>query len=252
MDFTHMNYPHKCSLEINEAVCMLWSGELTYLGLYGLCEQSSLSLTALAEFWRLSALRLRCNASRMINYHTTRGAQLQADICIQPLVEIPTNVTLENVWQLFEVALTVELQIDKFTNLKYRPQFIIEDLRKPIPVQHLKSICETAKIDNDPETEDHIAACFLHRQTRTIKYIKNHLISLRSVGNPHLYDRLVMRPLVSQMCEHIAVKKTALVEEAGILGPHGITASELLRKILLTSTTAVSEHRCARPAEVSE
>ncbi|KAF8560871.1 hypothetical protein P879_05135 [Paragonimus westermani] len=230
MDFTHMNYPHKCSLKLNEAICMFWSGELTYLGLYGLCEQSSLSLTALAEFWRLSALRLRCNASRMINYHTTRGAQLQADICIQPLVEIPTNITLENVWQLFDVALIVELQIDR----------------------HLKSICETAKIHNDPETEDHIAACFLHRQTRTIKYIKNHLISLRSVENPHLYDRLVMRPLVSQMCEHIAVKKTALVEEAGILGAHGISASELLRKILHTSTRTVSEHRCARPAEVSE
>ncbi|KAF6777117.1 hypothetical protein AHF37_04299 [Paragonimus kellicotti] len=225
-----MNYPHKCALQINEAVRMLWSGELTYLGLYGLCQQSSLSLTGLAEFWRLSALRLRCNASRMINYHSTRGAQLQDEACIQPLVEIPTNITLENVWQLFDVALIVELRIDR----------------------HLKSVCETARIHNDPETEDHIATCFLHRQTRTIKYMKNHLTSIRSMENPHLYDRLVMRPLVSQMCEHIAVKKTALVEEAGILSAHGISTSELLRKILSTCTTTVSEHRCARPAEVSE
>ncbi|KAF7232156.1 hypothetical protein EG68_10978 [Paragonimus skrjabini miyazakii] len=209
---------------------MFWSGELTYLGLYGLCEQSSLSLTGLAEFWRLSALRLRRNASCMINYHSTRGAQLQDETCIQPLVEIPMNISLENVWQLFDIALIVELQIDR----------------------HLKSVCEIAKIHNDPETEDHIAACFLHRQTRTIKYLKNHLTSLRSMENPHLYDRLVMRPLVSQMCEYIAVKKTALVEEAGILNTHGISASELLRKILSTDTRTVSEHRGARPAEVSE
>ncbi|KAF5402601.1 hypothetical protein PHET_03527 [Paragonimus heterotremus] len=225
-----MNYPLKCAFKINEAVHMFWSGELTYLGLYGLCEQSSLSLTGLAEFWRLSALRLRCNASRMINYHNTRGAQLQDETCIQPLVEIPTNITLENVWQLFDIALIIELQIDR----------------------HLKSVCEIAKIHNDPETEDYIAACFLHRQTRTIKYIKNHLTSLRSMEDPHLYDRLVMRPLVSQMCEHIAVKKTALVEEAGILNVHGISASELLRKILPIGRKTVSEYQGAQPDGVSE